>query len=157
MKLFLRFVVLAAVLCVITRADAQDFPGVEQAMPRGTFDASGMSKLTPEERARLDDFIRSYVQAARAEAEKVGSDRAVKENKVATMPQVIQSRIVGTFSGYDGRTRFPLENGQVWAQAQPETRRFPPVESPPVLILKGRIGYRMYIAGGSDIRVTRVR
>ena len=65
-------------------------------------------------------------------------ERAVKEDKVPSQPQVIESRIVGRFTGYDGRSRFQLENGQVWAQSQQITRRYPPVDSPPVIIVKGK-------------------
>src|SRR5918996_585109 len=75
----------------------------------------------------------------------------------AMPPEIIQSRIVGPFTGFTGSTAFTLENGQRWRQSQPDSRYFPKVESPPVIIVKGQIGYRMYIAGGGDIRVSRVR
>lgn len=71
-------------------------------------------------------------------------------------PEVIQSRIAGPFSGYNGRTIFTLENGQRWAQSQRDTLYVPKIDSPPVLIMKSGLGYRMYIAGGGVIRVTKV-
>lgn len=136
------------------------FPGIKKAMPAEDYEAAGLEKLSDEEREKLDEFIRGYVSSTtekvtgKAVSEAV--DEAVKR-KEATPPQVIQSRIVGPFTGYDGRTRFTLENGEVWVQAQRDTGAFKKVESPPVLILKDNIGYRMYIAGGSDIRVQRVK
>jgi hypothetical protein len=69
---------------------------------------------------------------------------------------VIQSRIVGPFTGYTGRTIFTLENGQRWAQSQRDSRYFPKIDSPPVVIVKAGFGYRMHIAGGGMIRVTKV-
>lgn len=139
-------------------APAQNnFPGVEKAMSPSAFEQAGLNKLTPEERARLDDFIRRYAASSNQEAAKVAVERAVKDNKVPSQPQVIESRIVGPFSGYNGRSRFTLENGQVWAQSQQESRAYPPTDSPPVIIVKGSVGFRMYILGGGNIRVSKIR
>jgi len=164
MKTFRAHAVSLFALCfvasvVTARAQKSDFPGVESAMSPEAFEQAGLSKLTPAERARLDEFIRGYVAASSEKAATAAVDSAVKERKVEP-PEVIQSNIVGLFTGYDGRARFKLENGQVWAQSQQVSRSYPPIESPPVLITKGRgplSGYRMYIAGGGDIRVSRIR
>jgi hypothetical protein len=72
-------------------------------------------------------------------------------------PEIINSRIVGPFTGYNGRTIFTLENGQRWAQSQRDTAYYPKMDSPGVIIVKKGWGYRMYIAGATDIRVTLVR
>ena len=75
-------------------------------------------------------------------------------------PEMIESPIVGRFRGYNGRRTFTLENGTVWRQSQQVSRTFPPIESPPVLVIKGTsmlAGYRMYIAGGGNIRVSRAK
>jgi hypothetical protein len=153
-------VLLFVALCVLSPipawAQGSEFPGVEKTMSPQEYDAAGLQKLTAEERARLDEFIRRFVASSNQVAAEKAVDRAVKERKV-TPPEIIQSRIVGPFTGFTGSTVFTLENGQRWAQAQPDSRYFPKVESPPVIIVKGQIGYRMYIAGGGDIRVSRVR
>jgi len=137
-------------------AQGAEFPGVQKAMPPQEYDAAGLQKLTPDERARLDEFIRRFVASSNQVAAEKAVDRAVKERKV-TPPEVIQSRIVGPFTGYNGSTVFTLENGQRWAQSQPDSRYFPKVESPPVILVKDTFGYRMYIAGGGDLRVSRRR
>ncbi len=137
-------------------AQAPDFPGVQKAMPAEEFEQAGLNKLSPEERAKLDQFIRGYVAQSNEKAATVAVDQAVKQNKV-NEPEVIQSNIVGLFSGYDGRSKFALANGQVWRQSQQVSRSYPRIDSPPVLITKGRWGWRMYIAGGGDIRVSRVK
>ena len=159
--------VLVRILCILfgvfplslTQAQNADFPGVEKAMPAEAFEQAGLNKLSPEERARLDEFIRSYVTSSNEKAATVAVDQAVKERKV-TAPEVIQSNIVGMFNGYQGRNRFTLANGQVWAQSQQVARSYPAIDSPPVLIMKGNSmlsGYRMYIAGGGDIRVSKIK
>lgn len=141
---------------VLAQAQSGEFPGVQKAMPAEEFEQAGLNKLSPEERARLDDFIRSYVATTTEKAATTAVDKAVKERGVAA-PQVIQSNIVGVFSGYNGRSKFTLANGQVWQQSQEVSRAYPRIDSPPVLITKGLWGWRMYIAGGGDIRVSKVR
>ncbi len=158
-KPFLAISFLVVVGSVAPMADGQnsDFPGVQKAMSQQDYDAAGLGKLTAEERVRLDKFIRSYVATSSEKAATAAADSAVKENKTSA-PEVIQTNIVGRFTGYTGSSRFTLENGQVWVQSQQVSRSYPPVDSPPVLILKGKSalsGYRMYIAGGGNIRVSR--
>jgi hypothetical protein len=142
-------------------AQTAKFPGVQKAMSSAEFEQAGLGKLTADERAALDRFIRGYVATSSEEAASAAVDQATKEGKVVrSEPEVIQSAIVGTFRGYDGRASFTLENGQVWRQSQQVARSYPPINSPPVLIIKkpGPLsGYRMYIAGGGNIRVSRVR
>jgi hypothetical protein len=137
-------------------AQTAEFQGVQKAMSPQEYDAAGLQKLTPDERARLDEFIRRFVASSNQVAAEKAVDRAVKERK-ASPPEIIQSRIVGPFTGFSGSTVFTLENGQRWRQSQPDSRYFPKVESPPVIIVKDQIGYRMYVAGGGDVRVSRVR
>jgi hypothetical protein len=160
MKLFLTIAALFVALCALSPipawAQGAEFPGVEKAMSPQEYDAAGLQKLTPDERARLDEFIRRFVFSSNQVAAEKAVDRAVKERKV-TPPEIIQSRIVGPFTGFTGTSAFTLENGQRWRQSQPSSQYFPKVESPPVIIIKDTFGYRMYVAGGGDARVSRVR
>ena len=133
-----------------------EFPGVEKAMKPAEYEAAGLQKLEPAERAKLDEFIRNYVAASNERVATTAVDQAVKANKVSA-PEVIQSRIVGPFSGYNGRSVFTLENGQRWAQSQRDSAYFPKIDSPPVVIVKSGFGYRMHIAGGGSIRVSLIR
>lgn len=148
---------LAGAVAVAAENEPADFPGVEKAMSPKAFAAAGLEKLSPEERAQLDDFIRRYVASQNQLAAGAAVERAVKDNKIAAQPQVIESRIVGPFKGYNGRSRFTLENGQVWAQSQQESRAYPPTDSPPVIIVKAGFGHRMYILGGGNIRVSKIK
>jgi hypothetical protein len=134
--------------------ESTSFPGVQKAMKPEDYEAAGLSKLEPAERAKLDEFIRSYVSVSNEKASTAAVEQAVKDKKVT--PEVIESRIVGPFTGYTGRTVFTLENGQKWAQSQRDSRYIPKIDSPPVVIVKAGMGYRMHIAGGGMIRVSRV-
>jgi hypothetical protein len=150
--------VLLASLASLPAAEPENpaFPGVQKAMTPEQYEAAGLSKLEPTERAKLDEFIRNYVAVSNEKVATSAVDKAVKENKVSA-PEVIQSRIVGPFTGYTGRTVFTLENGQRWAQSQFDNAYFPKIDSPPVVIVKSGFGYRMYIAGGGAIRVSKVK
>jgi hypothetical protein len=138
------------------QSENPDFPGVAKAMTPADYEAAGLQKLDPAERAKLDAFIRDYVAVSNERVATSAVDKAVKEKKVSA-PEVIQSRIVGPFTGYNGRSTFTLENGQRWVQSQRDSAYFPKIDSPPVIIVKSGFGYRMYIAGGGAIRVTLVR
>lgn len=145
----------------LAAAENSDFPGVRRAMSPDAYEAAGLNKLSPEERARLDEFIRGYAAASSEKAASAAVDQAAKEGKVRrNEPEIVQSAIVGRFTGYSGRDSFTLGNGQVYKQSQQVSRSFPPVDSPPVIVVKGTsmlAGYRMYIAGGGNIRVVRVK
>jgi hypothetical protein len=158
MKRFIPFLCLLVALPVWlpgAEPETPAFPGVQKAMTPEQYDAAGLSKLDPAERAKLDEFIRNYVSVSNEKVATSAVDKAIKEKKVSE-PEVIQSRIVGPFSGYNGRTVFTLENGQRWAQSQYDSAYFPKIDSPPVVIVKAGLGYRMYIAGGGAIRVSKV-
>src|SRR4051794_29735258 len=158
MKRFISFFCLLLASLVSLPAaepEAPAFPGVQKAMTPEQYEAAGLSKLDATERAKLDDFIKNYVAVSNEKVATTAVDKAIKEKKVSE-PEVIQSRIVGPFTGYTGTTVFTLENGQRWAQSQYDNAYFPKIDSPPVVIVKAGFGYRMYIAGGGAIRVSRV-
>jgi hypothetical protein len=157
-RTYLLVCLLLASLASLPAAEPESpaFPGVQKAMTPEQYEAAGLSKLEPAERAKLDEFIRNYVSVSNEKVATSAVDKAVKENKVSA-PEVIQSRIVGPFTGYTGRTVFTLENGQRWAQSQFDSAYFPKIDSPGVVIVKSGFGYRMYIAGGGAIRVSKVK
>ena len=179
MKKLLLLLLCAFVLAPTNFLRAQDaaekstFPGVKKTMSAEDYETAGLMKLSNEERAELDKFLRGFLSSGNEPAAKKAATRpveeAVKEQNATAQPveeavkeqkaaaEVTQSRIAGPFTGYDGHSTFTLENGQVWTQSQPDSAVFKKVDSPPVLILKDTVGYRMYIAGGSDIRVQRVK
>jgi hypothetical protein len=71
-------------------------------------------------------------------------------------PERIETRILGTFTGWNGRTVFTLENGQVWKQADSSTYETK-LENPTVVIKRLGFGYLMTLTGhGATVFVTRV-
>ena len=159
MKRFISlFCLLLASLVSLPAAEPETpaFPGVQKAMTPEQYEAAGLSKLDATERAKLDEFIKNYVAVSNEKVATTAVDKAIKEKKVSE-PEVIQSRIVGPFTGYTGTTVFTLENGQRWAQSQRDSAYYPKMDSPPVVIIKAGFGYRMYIQGASAIRVSKVR
>ena len=160
MKRFISFsCVILASLVTLPAADKEkepaSFPGLEKAMTSEQYEAAGLSKLDATERAKLDEFIKHYVEVSNEKVATTTIDKAIAEKKIYE-PEVIQSRIVGPFTGYNGRTVFTLENGQRWAQSQFDSAYYPKMDSPAVTIVKSGFGYRMYIAGASAIRVSKV-
>jgi hypothetical protein len=172
MKLTLRFVVTLAVASlgmglIADTARAQEdapsgekFPGVKQALTPEQYAATGLDKLSPDERAKLDEYLRGYFSGATEKVAKQAAatavDEAVKKHKVEP-PQLIESKIVGTVDGWKNGTIFVLENGQHWKSNDTEHRYFPPLTNPDVFIVKDFFGYKMAIAGGGVCRVLRTK
>ena len=138
----------------------EDFPGVKKALTPEQYAAAGLGKLSPEEQARLDEALKGYFTGASQKvAERAATqavDRAVKEKK-AKAPDLIESHIVGTFTGWNYRTVFVLDNGERWKPIDNNTHAsFPPTDNPQVYIVRDVFGYKMGILGGTTVRVRRL-
>jgi hypothetical protein len=135
------------------------FPGLKAVMDPETYDRVGLKKLTPEQRAELDAFLRDYVAGKQKEAAEVAStqavERAVKERKVQP-PDIIESSIVGTFSGYGIRTLFHLANGQTWKPTSGDVMTHAPIENPRVVLYRDFFGYKMFVENDGFVRVKKV-
>jgi hypothetical protein len=70
----------------------------------------------------------------------------------------IVSRYVGEFTGWDGKTIFTLENGQVWQQIQ-SGRLSWKATNPEITIKRGYLGgYRLSVEGvNKTVRVKRIK
>ncbi len=160
MKAYL-FVFLSVILAITPlRAEEDNFSGIKAAMDPATYEKSGVGKLTPQERAVLDEFIANYVARKQKVAAQVAAaeavDKAVKEKRVQP-PEVIQSRMVGTYAGYGLRTVFHLENGETWKPTNDETVKLRAVNSPNVIIVRDTFGYKMFVEGAWMVRVKRLQ
>ena len=112
-------------------------PDVRDSMSATQFHVTGLDKLTAGQLAAFDAWLASYqapaaapapaapVAAAATPAPSAGSTGKFGEEMLAPdkhdAPDRIESRILGTFKGWNGRTIFTLENGQVWKQADSST------------------------------------
>ena len=83
---------------------------------------------------------------------------STKEKKLDVQPDLIRSRIDGPFRGWRGnKTRFRLENGEVWEQRQSSTFMVK-LDSPEVIIKKGRFGYTMEVTSlGKRVHVKQIK
>ncbi len=144
-----------------------DFSTLEERMTGQEFRNTGLYKLTAEELAALNRWIR---QRSLAEGEVMGdaseggatgdgiTDRrglggSEKDNRP------IRSRIVGSFSGWEGNTTFELENGMVWQQTDNASFVSRAMENPEVEIKPGLFGgwYLRVDGYNSSTRVRRIR
>ena len=70
----------------------------------------------------------------------------------------IQSKIMGEFKGWDGYTKFNLENGQVWQQSSAGVLRVK-ISNPSITIKRSRVSdtFMLKVEGlNSSVRVKRV-
>ena len=70
----------------------------------------------------------------------------------------IKSSILGEFKGWDGYTKFELENGQVWQQSSAGVLRVK-ISNPTITIKRSRVSdtYMLKIDGlNSSVRVKRI-
>jgi hypothetical protein len=132
-------------------------PGQREALDRlaGRFAREGALQATTAAVAQAREETKAKIEAEirQREAERVGRD----SDKLA--PTTVSARLTGQFKGWNGRTLFRLDNGQVWVQADPsEIYWVPPQEGPPVEIRKAGVnGWKLFVLPNERwVRVKRV-
>ena len=140
------------------------FSSLEEQMTGKEFDAAGLDKLSPEELAALNQWIRSHSLATldtpQAAAGNNEDERGFEFTKMKDMPRkAINSRLVGTFNGWDGQTVFRLENGMIWQQVDKDKFYIKAVENPMISIEPGAFKtWRLSVEGyKSHCRVKRIQ
>lgn len=147
-------------LLVSFSLSAQSFSSLEERMSAAEFEAAGLGKLEPAELEALNAWLRRHgasvasATSARRTApgdERIGFADGPKSRSVV-------SRIAGEFRGWSGGTRFTLENGQVWRQAEGGSLSGVKADSPVVTIEPAILGtWRMRVEGFNQrVRVERV-
>lgn len=149
---------------------AEGFSSLEEQMTGKEFTAAGLDKLSAEELAALNNWIRgrslatldapvaaAATTAAGAEAT-TGDQRGFK-TKGDEDETPITSRLIGRFSGWDGQTVFRLENGMIWVQDDKDTFFIKPIDNPQVTIEPGMFGsWHLSVEGyNSDCKVRRIQ
>ena len=137
--------------------------GFEDQMSQAEFEQAGLDKLSAVELAYLNAYLGRTVRppeptaVTSAPAQESDSSKRQAPRRAVRPNEPIKSRIRGEFRGWEGRTRFVLENGQVWQQRVAGTyghRAF----NPPVTIAKGRFGHYLILdASGRRVGVKRLR
>lgn len=146
-------------LLFVGSVQAATFSTVEERMSSAQFKAAGLDKLSPEELAALNAWLQNNASAAGT----TQGYAAPAEDRIGfrqeTVTGVVVSRIVGPFTGWDGKTKFTLENGQIWEQAEQGGLRGVNLDSPMVTIEPGMFGsWRIKIEGlNATTRVKRIK
>jgi hypothetical protein len=155
---------LAALLLSPPLAAQQGFSTIEERMTGKEFTAAGLEKLSPEELASLNSWLRSHsvatLETVNPDAQDYTDQRGF-ETKAAKdiSDKDIVSAIKGEFSGWSGDTVFELENGMVWEQAEGGTFYIPAQTGAVAIIDKGLLGsWRLSIEGyNRTVRVKRIQ
>jgi len=147
------------------QSDAR-FSSLEERMTGREFTEAGLHKLSPEELAALNQWIRERSVAEHDGPRPGNASNAELPDRPGELPDIermarqqFQSRIVGEFSGWSGNTTFELENGMVWRQDERDRFRIQPIENPMATITPGIFGsWRLSIEGhNSAVRVERIK
>jgi hypothetical protein len=127
-------------------------PAIFRTMSQAEARATGVSKLTPTERARLE----SWIARLTANVAKMAAS-ARFESDTAAHAGVVESRIAGDFTGWDVETIYFLENGQAWQQASFD-RMAVYLRRPRVTLHAAGDTWRMAVEGlGLSVPVRRLR
>ncbi len=132
--------------------EREAFPGVKALMSEEEYRAAGLDKLSAEELEALDQWLLLYT------ATEAGTIRQTNEEvQEAEAAHVINASIVGDFNGWTGKTRFRLDNGQLWEQRLPGRVAYNGDERA-VEIKKNFFGfYKMkHLASGRSVGVSRI-
>ena len=159
-RLFIAFVCAFSLLA--TAAIAKEFSSVEEQMTTRDFKAAGLDKLSPEELAALNAWIRNNQPTGSAGIayDRAADDRVRIGFDDSEARDVIISNIIGEFKGWDGGSRFKLENGQVWQVTDgSELAGIKTMTNPKVSIRPGLIGgWRLQVEGYNSVaKVKRIQ
>lgn len=140
--------------------NAQEFSSLEERMSGAQYREAGLGKLSDEELAALNAWIREnlagQVAAPAQPVDHASTDRRGFMSDGASDGPIV-SRISGEFRGWDGTgTVFRLDNGQVWQSTDPAARLAIQVNDPEVRIRPGFGGSWFLSVEGYNSRV-RVR
>ena len=168
---------LAAMLLGLMSLSAQA-ADLRDTMSEAEFKAAGLDKLTAEELEYLSRWLEGRAPAttpavpaaaarpttpapaaapAPSAEERFGREQIEREPE-PDVPDQIVARLKGEFRGWDGKTVFRLDNGQVWQQRVGGKYRSRTYVEPEVIVEKGRFGYYLRLAaGGRSVGVKRLK
>lgn len=148
---------LCLLLCIPVFAET--FTSLEEQMTQAEFRAAGLEKLTDSELRQLNQWIEAEAGIkASAGSSAPRSDRM--GFPVSTTDRTtIKTSLVGEFSGWSGKTKFEMANGQVWQQTRGGSFRASTQQSPEVEITPEAFGsWALRIDGaGRAVRVERIK
>lgn len=161
---------LLSILCLLLAAGAQaaSFSSLEERMSDSDFRAAGLDRLSAQELAQLNQWLRQQwpdgLPAASAAPATATADGAEQDQR--GLPSAgrdsgpIISRIDGTFTGWRTGTVFRLDNGMVWETVGSiHPFSVSAIESPSVTISPAFMNSWLLKVDGfnTPVRVRRVR
>ncbi len=174
----LLFFVFPFTICFAAYA-AGGFSTLEERMSGKEFKETGLVKLTDEELAILNDWLRRHSVATLENAaarqpfrqadngmiplstnDKRGLGYLGVQSNHDPDDNVIYGTVAGTIDGWAKRgTLFKLANGMIWEQTERDTYSINPVSNPEVTITKNTLGnWHFSIVGHeADVRVKRIQ
>lgn len=176
MKKLLLIVLALSLHCTLHAAEG--FSTLEERMSGKEFKETGLGKLTDAELSALNDWLRRHSvatlenatarPASAAAISNAGSLAGTTEDlrgfpnqpKGDAEDEVINSKIVGTFDGWEKKgTLFKLANGMIWQMTENDSFHIPPVENPEVMIKKGFMNkWKLSLPGHKDkVSVKRIQ
>lgn len=144
-------IVLTALMAATSLAHAQALPPIEQQMNADEFKATGLDRLSPEQLARLNQWLGRTVQAEASKAAEVAKQEVVEKNRGFHnfgSDQPIKALLSGEFRGFGRGHQYTLDNGQVWQQVDDAKLAGVRMQNPTVQITPSLIGNAWYLAVG---------
>jgi hypothetical protein len=145
-------------------AASDGFSSLEEQMTGKEFMAAGLGKLTPEELAALNEWIRRHsvatldapTSAAATASAGVAATEPVDRRGLPSDDgddeEPIVARLEGEFTGWDGQTVFKLDNGMIWVQADRDKHYVKAMSNPQVTISPGMFSAWYLSVDGSNSR-----
>jgi hypothetical protein len=134
-------------------------PDVETLMTPQDYQASGLDKLSDAERAHLSEWVERYREGAvqGPVVQKPPSKQTEEEREADTDYEVV-ANVIPAFRGWNGKTIFKLDNGQVWQQRMRGTSFLYSGTSSEVMVSKNMFGGFVleHVESGRSIGVKRV-
>jgi len=156
--------------------NAAEFSSLEERMSGQDFKKSGLEKLSKQELDYLNAWLngQSVLPTANTSPQSASASSQPASASTAATPVVaddrvgfkskkndrgsIESGIDGPFTGWSGRTRFKLRNGQVWEQVGGGSHYFK-ADNPKVRIEPKAFGsWKMYVGDSNrGVKVKRIK
>jgi hypothetical protein len=157
-----------------TALAADEFSSLEEQMTGDEFQRSGLEKLSEAELQFLNQWLKQRKMApvaGESPRAATSSPASTQEPAASTNPAAqgfrpkaakgrtaFEGVIDGEFTGWSGKTRFKLTNGQVWEQTDGKTFRHN-ATNPTVRIEPKSMGtWKLYVEGvNRGVKVTRIK
>lgn len=155
-----RSFILVVALALAAPAVASEFSSLEERMSAAEFRAAGLDKLSPEELATLNEWLRTrgLLSTRSAGAASTVGFRGNTFFGTGESAGPIRTEVRGEFRGWQKGDKIRLENGQVW-EVIDGTLAIPPTPVAKITIEPGFMGsWLMKVDGyNAAARVRRVR